>query len=152
MFHSEKMPGTEWVHETCQLRLTVKSMKQRQVIVVLCRLFPAETILIGQNIWMGKKQCGDIHCQVDGQRHTHSSCSRKSFKEPNFVTVSLPLKIFLHNQGENNEADMCQWRLVLKDLPVFMLNRHSWVVRLVLGFSSSLQKMCRNSTISSNFN
>ena len=53
-------------------------------------------------------------------RGTHLLRSRNSFKEPNFVTESLPLKIFLHNQGENNEADMCQWRLVLKDLPVFM--------------------------------
>ena len=99
--------------------LTVKSMKQRQVIVVLCRLFPAKTILVAKIF--GWKEAVWRHPLPSGWPEAHtSSCSRNSFKEPNFVTVSLPLKIFLHNQGENNEADMCQWRLVLKDLPVFM--------------------------------
>lgn len=94
-------------------------MKQRQVIVVLCRLFPAKTILVAK-IFGWKEAVSNIHCQVDGQRHTPPPVQGTVSKEPNFVTESLPLKIFLHNQGENNEADMCQWRLVLKDLPVFM--------------------------------
>lgn len=68
LFHSEKNASHPVGAQNMPAETTVKSMKQREMIVVLFRLFPATA-------WWpkyldGKKQCEDIHCQVDSQRHT----------------------------------------------------------------------------------
>ena len=48
------------------VELTVKSMKQRQVIVVLCRLFPAKTILVAKIFgWKGERVKGLIRVNTD---------------------------------------------------------------------------------------
>lgn len=94
------------------VELSVKSMQQTEVIVVLLNCFPLKNQKLQWPKYLGgKKQCEDIHCQVHSQKrpepsptaHT-SSCPRNSLKEPNFVTLSMPWKVFSHNQSREQRS------------------------------------------------
>lgn len=99
LFHSakkKKMPGIQWVPETCQLSWLWRAWSKGKWL-----LSSLDEFLLKQLQWPkylgGEEWCEYSHFQVDSQC---SFCSRNSLKEPNFVMMSLLLQIFLHNRSK----------------------------------------------------
>lgn len=114
------MPGTQWCLNM-PVELTVKSMKQTEVIVVLLNCFPLKNQKLQWPKYVGgKKQCEDIHCQVHSQRHTPPLAQGTASKSLTLSLYPRLGKYFYTTKAENNGADACPQKLVLKDLPVSM--------------------------------